>query len=64
MSAGPGQSEPAPRSTDTGVLDALERRVLVYASALGPEFDFALLAASMEAEEEPLVEALERLVAR
>jgi tetratricopeptide (TPR) repeat protein len=36
----------------------------VYASALGPEFDFSLLASSMEAPEEPLVEALERLVAR
>jgi tetratricopeptide (TPR) repeat protein len=64
MSAGQRPSEPTSGPTESGVLDPLERRVLVYASALGPEFDFTLLAASMGAEEEPLVEALERLVAR
>jgi tetratricopeptide (TPR) repeat protein len=64
VSAGERTTEPPPGATDAGVLDPLERRVLVYASALGAEFDFALLAGCMEAEEEPLVEALERLVAR
>ncbi|MCI4366481.1 MAG: hypothetical protein L3K08_01885 [Thermoplasmata archaeon] len=64
MNSGPRPSEAASRATDAGVLDPLERRVLVYASALGAEFDFSLLASAMEAEEEPLVEALERLVAR
>jgi tetratricopeptide (TPR) repeat protein len=64
MSVGPRPSEPPSGLTEAGVLDPLERRVLVYASALGPEFDFGLLAASMEAPEEPLVEALERLVTR
>ncbi|HYA10813.1 MAG TPA: hypothetical protein VEH10_03980 [Thermoplasmata archaeon] len=38
-------------------------RVLAYASAIGPEFSFDLLRVAMGAEEEPLVENLEKLVA-
>jgi tetratricopeptide (TPR) repeat protein len=38
-------------------------RVLAYASAIGAEFPFDLLRAAMGAQEEPLAENLERLVA-
>lgn len=43
-------------------LDADERRVLAYASAIGREFDFSLLVAAIGGEEEPLAELLEKLV--
>ncbi|MGA8663822.1 MAG: hypothetical protein WB809_01960 [Thermoplasmata archaeon] len=39
-------------------------RILAYASAIGSEFDFTLLAKSMDAREEALAEELERLVHR
>lgn len=42
-------------------LDPEEQRVLAYASAIGREFDFPLLAAAMEAREETLAEELERM---
>jgi tetratricopeptide (TPR) repeat protein len=57
-------AEAAATDAELGELDSLERRILVYASAMGREFDFRLLVTAMEAEEEPLVEAVERLVAR
>ncbi len=43
-------------------LSAEEMRTLAYASAIGSEFDFPLLVASMGAHEETLAELLERLV--
>lgn len=39
-----------------------EKRVLAYASAIGKEFDFALLRTATGLSEEPLAELLERLV--
>lgn len=39
-----------------------EQRALAYASAIGPEFDFPLLARAMGADEEVLAEQLEHLV--
>jgi tetratricopeptide (TPR) repeat protein len=45
-------------------LSETERRVLSYAAAIGKEFDFSVLAAANEMEEEPLAELLERLVQR
>src|SRR5690349_12367941 len=38
------------------------QRVLAYASALGHELDFALLAQAMDADEEVLAEQVERLI--
>ncbi|HLN51866.1 MAG TPA: hypothetical protein VK455_07435 [Thermoplasmata archaeon] len=46
-------------------LDSLapdQHRILAYASAIGSEFDFDMLAAAMRVDEEVLVEQLERLV--
>jgi len=43
-------------------LDPEQHRILAYASAIGSEFDFALLVAAMGVEEERLAEQLERLV--
>lgn len=39
-----------------------QHRILAYASAIGPEFDFRLLAAAMGVEEETLAERVEALV--
>ncbi len=39
-----------------------QHRILAYASAIGSEFDFDLLAGAMGVEEEELAEALEKLV--
>jgi tetratricopeptide (TPR) repeat protein len=59
-------SPPAPAWERGGIpLERLtdeERRVLAYASAIGKEFDFALLRAATGLPEEPLAELLERLV--
>lgn len=59
-------SAPAPEAGGRGsVLDRLDseqRRTLAYASAIGREFDFALLVAAMGGEEEALAEGVERLV--
>lgn len=55
---GPAGNDPHP------LLDRLapdQLRTLAYASAIGREFDFALLLAAMGAEEEALAEQLERL---
>ncbi len=58
----------APRPDDRGNASSLieltpdQQRILAYASAIGPEFDFALLVAAMGVPEEPLAEAVERLV--
>jgi tetratricopeptide (TPR) repeat protein len=43
-------------------LTAEQHRILAYASAIGSEFDFALLVAAMGLGEEALAEQLERLV--
>ncbi len=60
---------PEPRSTPwdrTSLplerLSEEERRVLAYASAIGKEFDFALLRSATGLSEEPLAELLEHLV--
>jgi tetratricopeptide (TPR) repeat protein len=42
-------------------LSTEEMRVLAYASAIGREFDFALLGAAMDAPDEALAEQLERM---
>ncbi len=42
-------------------LSADELRILAYASAIGREFDFLLLAAAMDAHDETLAEQLERM---
>jgi len=58
----------APSSSDPvaaiAALSPEERRLLAYASAIGTEFEFALLQAAMGLEEETLAEQLERLVRR
>jgi tetratricopeptide (TPR) repeat protein len=57
-----------PRSTGPGPAPSLENltaeqhRILAYASAIGPEFDFPLLVASIGIDEEELAEQIERLV--
>jgi tetratricopeptide (TPR) repeat protein len=57
-----------PRPDDRGTssslagLTAEQHRILAYASAIGPEFDFALLGSAMGVSEEPLAEQIERLV--
>jgi tetratricopeptide (TPR) repeat protein len=50
--------------TQTTGLGELEKRVLSYAAAIGSEFDWSVLAAATEMEEETLAEILERLVHR
>ena len=59
-----GVGEPGGTDADRLVagLDAEERRLLAYASAIGSEFDFALLVGAMGVDEEILAERLERLV--
>lgn len=54
----PGEGPLPPLPT----LNAEELRTLAYASAMGREFDFALLVAAMGAKEEALAELLEGLV--
>jgi tetratricopeptide (TPR) repeat protein len=57
-----------PRPMERGSTPALENltpeqhRILAYASAIGPEFEFPLLVASMGIGEEALAEQIERLV--
>jgi tetratricopeptide (TPR) repeat protein len=41
-----------------------EKRILSYAAAMGKEFDWSVLLTSVEMDEEPLAESLERLVHR
>ncbi|MGB6500670.1 MAG: tetratricopeptide repeat protein [Thermoplasmata archaeon] len=65
----PGRTggEARTRPSADGVAPALtaeEHRILAYASAVGPEFDFALLVDAMGLDEEVLAEQLERLVQR
>lgn len=57
--AGGGEAEVA-----LAALDPEERRLLAYASAIGSEFDFALLVGATGTDEELLAERLERLVRR
>jgi tetratricopeptide (TPR) repeat protein len=56
-----GEPDPVPAFED---LDADQHRILAYASAIGPEFDFALLVGAMGIDEEILAEQVERLVHR
>jgi tetratricopeptide (TPR) repeat protein len=73
-SMGFGPAPPAPRA-DAGIrdlegvlrdrvrsLNETDRRVLVYGAVLGKEFDFPTLLAAAGMDEEPLAEALDRLV--
>ncbi|MGP8158285.1 MAG: hypothetical protein ACLPWO_01540 [Thermoplasmata archaeon] len=54
---------PRPSSTSTfEELTAEQHRILAYASAIGLEFDFALLLGTIGIEEEVLAEQIERLV--
>ncbi len=57
-------AEARPGRALPGDLSAEEHRILAYASAIGSEFDFQLLAAAMAADEEELAEQLEALVHR
>ena len=64
MATAPGASA-APSQGHRHALAGLSpelARVLAYASAIGPEFPFELLRVAMAAEDEPLAEALEKLV--
>ena len=56
-----GEPSPAPGLDD---LNPDQHRILAYASAIGAEFDFALLVAAMGMDEEILAEQVERLVHR
>ncbi|HTW56060.1 MAG TPA: hypothetical protein VMG36_06445 [Thermoplasmata archaeon] len=60
--AGVGEAARADSERALAGLDAEERRLLAYASAIGSEFDFALLVGAMGVDEEILAERLERLV--
>jgi len=66
MPTRPG-AEPRGRSSEGATPPALSaeaHRILAYASAIGPEFDFGLLVDAMGSDEEALAEQLERLVQR
>jgi tetratricopeptide (TPR) repeat protein len=58
---GPRPDDRDPTSPLAG-LTPDQQRILAYASAIGPEFDFSLLVAAMGVDEEPLSEQVERLV--
>ncbi len=62
--AGAGSSAGPSAAASLLDLSDEQRRILAYASALGSEFDFELLRASMGADEEALAEEVERLVHR
>lgn len=63
MSAGGEESLPAgPEADPRTVWGPEEFRTLAYASAIGGDFEFGLLAAALEREPETLAEQLERLV--
>jgi len=57
--ARPPEAGPTPALEN---LTAEQHRILAYASAIGPEFEFPLLVASMGMDEESLAEQIERLV--
>ncbi|HTS33599.1 MAG TPA: tetratricopeptide repeat protein [Thermoplasmata archaeon] len=63
---GPGTApvDPSSAARLPAGLTAEEHRILAYASAIGSDFDFALLVRAMEAQEEQLAEELEHLVHR
>jgi tetratricopeptide (TPR) repeat protein len=56
-------ASPATPNPIAGLGEA-DKRVLSYAATIGMEFDFSVLAAATEMQEEPLAESLERLVHR
>lgn len=62
MAEGEGTPRPEDRGSPLASLSAEQHRILAYASAIGAEFDFALLASAMGMAEEPLAEQVERLV--
>jgi tetratricopeptide (TPR) repeat protein len=59
-----GDGSPEGETVRLEALSPEQHRILAYASAIGSEFDFALLVAAMGVEEEWLAEQLERLVHR
>jgi tetratricopeptide (TPR) repeat protein len=61
---GTGSRNRATADPGAAELTPEEHRILAYASAIGSEFDFALLVDSMGLDEETLAEQLERLVRR
>jgi tetratricopeptide (TPR) repeat protein len=63
VAAGPGAAaETDPRLALVDRLEPEQRRILAYASAIGREFDFALLVSAVGGSEETLAEEVERLV--
>jgi len=65
--ADPGAGERRPGATPVPSLESLtaeQHRIVAYASAIGSDFDFALLRGAMGMEEEALAEEIERLVHR
>jgi len=60
--AGPPRSDDRGSSSSFAELTVEQHRILAYASAIGPEFDFSLLVAALGIPEEPLAEQIERLV--
>ncbi len=61
---GPDTGRSPPAGIDPEDLEPEDFRSLAYASALGTEFDFDLLAESLESETERLSERIERMIAR
>ncbi|MGA9840130.1 MAG: tetratricopeptide repeat protein [Thermoplasmata archaeon] len=57
-----GETDEASERSQFERVTAEQHRILAYASAIGSEFDFALLVAAMGVGEEVLAEQLERLV--
>ncbi len=64
MAGRPDRSRPDERESaaPNAGLTPEQHRILAYASAIGPEFEFPLLVAAMGVPEEPLSEQVERLV--
>jgi tetratricopeptide (TPR) repeat protein len=62
MPQNPAEASSSRTSQTIAELGETERRVLSYAAAMGKEFDFSVLAAATEVEEEKLAEVLEELV--
>lgn len=60
----PSRADASDASATLDALSAEQHRILAYASAIGPEFDFRLLVHAMGIDEEPLAEEVERLVHR
>jgi tetratricopeptide (TPR) repeat protein len=62
--ADPSRPDDRDSPADAASLTAEQQRILAYASAIGTEFEFGLVAAAMGIAEEPLSEQIEILVHR